>query len=182
MPLPGRLLFASMMVSMVSPSPTFLPAMVPFGLYSRCHSMADRSAARGVEFLSRQLMMLGAASDGAFTAAPPGFRIRGWPAQSAPLPPRYRKIRTDRRQQYNGRSVFEPAELVTFANLDVAGEEHRPTGLCIEDDIEKCRRILATRMAATGTRVRISPPSRRVLRTARSFLQIAVRCASARSD
>ena len=43
--------------------------------------MADRSAARGVEFLSGQLMMLGAASDGAFTAAPPGFRIRGWPAQ-----------------------------------------------------------------------------------------------------
>jgi hypothetical protein len=41
----------------------------------------------------------------------------------------------------------------------------------VQQHVEKCSRMLATRIAATGTSVSSAPPGKRQRMTARSFLQ-----------
>ena len=81
------------------------------------------------------------------------------------------KFKMVRRQHDDGRAVLEPAEFVALAHTGIAGEDVGPRVSALSNISRKCSRMLATRMAATGTSVRLSPEVSRVSITARSFLQ-----------
>ena len=57
------------------------------------------------------------------------------------------------REHDDGRAVLEPAHLLAFLERRIAGNDVRPAVLRSSSTSRKCSRMLATRMAATGTSV-----------------------------